>query len=91
MKATFVGYRYKKWEADGKQGEYTDIYLVLPFGMAERDGAVGDKAVEEHFTQDLRSLVQDFVPGSPVDAEYGSGRKGKAELLSLSVWQEPKK
>ena len=89
MKATYVGHRYNKWEMDGKQGEYTDIYLVLPFGMDEKSGAVGDKAVCEHFTEDLRVVVEGFVPGSPVEAEYSSGRKGKAVLSSLSAWVDP--
>jgi hypothetical protein len=89
MKATYVGHRYGTWEMDGKEGRYTDIYLVRKFPLAEREGSVGDKAVAERVKYDMRPELEKLKPGSLVDVEYDSvGRAGKerVELVGIEPW-----
>jgi len=82
MLATYVGSQYNEWEMEGRKGVYTDVFLVKPFRMEERE-YVGQKAVVERVRSDIRKKLKDFVPGQQVEIGYDSGPGGKAVLASI--------
>jgi len=84
MKATYVGSQYNEWEMEGRSGVYTDVFLVKPFRLDERN-TVGDKAVAERVRSDIRKTLADFTPGQPVEISYDVGPGGKAVLASIEA------
>ena len=79
MQATYVGHLYKKWEMEGKSGEYTEVYYVKDFALGEPDG-VGQIADKLKVAVDLRPKLEGFVPGVVMTVELDVDRKGRAVL-----------
>ena len=82
MEATYIGSKYMKWEIDGKSGEFTEIFLVKPFRMDEKD-YVGERVAIEKVRTDLRDKLKAFAPGCTVKLSYDSDAKNRAILVGI--------